>query len=254
MERTISVWSDQNVRDQLWRRSTLNGLVISVGRTEMTLSIWQNGSTALLYPAYKNNNQTRGGLGRVCATGMYFPIRQVEFPKFRTGIFVEWKAPKVIICRLSTTFGRSLQQLAMVSEWIRELQNLTTLKGAVSRLSCSFFNRELEQQRFWATDFNGKWTFCITGEWFGWNSRVNRLYKRKETEQYKFVSAKVDKTEERLTSGWRASLKNVFAQGDYTREDSQRRFLAQQSVATLLRHCSECFFRTFFSRLQKLRI
>ena len=29
-------------------------------------------STALLYPAYKNNNQTRGGLGQVCATGIPF--------------------------------------------------------------------------------------------------------------------------------------------------------------------------------------
>ena len=27
--------------------------------------------TALLHPAYKNNNQTRGGLGPVCATEMY---------------------------------------------------------------------------------------------------------------------------------------------------------------------------------------
>ena len=161
---------------------------------------------------------------------MYRPIRQVEFPKFRTGIFVEWKAPKVTICRLSTTFwtrneqgkswqsgisltglGRSLQQLAMVSEWIRELQNLTTLKGAVSRLSCSLFNRELEEQRSWATDVNGKRTFCIIGQWFGWNSWVNRLCKRKQTEQYKFVSAKAYKKEESLTSGWRASLKNVFA-------------------------------------------
>ena len=29
-------------------------------------------STALLYPAYRNNNQTRGGLGQVCATGIPF--------------------------------------------------------------------------------------------------------------------------------------------------------------------------------------
>ena len=35
--------------------------------------------------------------------------------------------------------------------------------------------RELKQQRFWATDVNRKWTFCIIGQWFGWNSRVNRL-------------------------------------------------------------------------------
>ena len=50
-------------------------------------------STALLYPAFKNNNQTRGGLGRVCATGMYRSIGHVEFPKFQTGIFVDWKVP-----------------------------------------------------------------------------------------------------------------------------------------------------------------
>ena len=52
-------------------------------------------STALLYPAYKNNNQTRGGLGRVCATGMYRSIGHVEFPKFQTGIFLEWKARNI---------------------------------------------------------------------------------------------------------------------------------------------------------------
>ena len=48
---------------------------------------------SVLCPAYKNNNQTRGGLGRVCATGMYRSIVHVEFPKFQTGIFVEWKSP-----------------------------------------------------------------------------------------------------------------------------------------------------------------
>ena len=52
-------------------------------------------STALLYPAYKNNNQTRGGLGRVCETEMYRSIGHVKFPKFQTGIFVEWKAPLI---------------------------------------------------------------------------------------------------------------------------------------------------------------
>ena len=51
-------------------------------------------STALLYPAYKNNNQTRGGLGRVCATGMYRSIGHVKFPKFQTAIFVVWKVPR----------------------------------------------------------------------------------------------------------------------------------------------------------------
>ena len=51
-------------------------------------------STALLYPAFKNNNQTRGGLGRVCATEMHHSIPHVKFPKFRTAVSVEWKANK----------------------------------------------------------------------------------------------------------------------------------------------------------------
>ena len=44
-------------------------------------------SPALLYPAYKNNNQTCGGLGRVCATECIVPLWN-----FRN---VEWKAPMV---------------------------------------------------------------------------------------------------------------------------------------------------------------
>ena len=72
-------------------------------------------------------------------------------------------------------------------------------------------NRELKQQRFWAMDVNRKWTFCITGRLFGWNSQVNRPYKRKETYRYKFLSVKAYSKGENLTSGWRAPLKNVFA-------------------------------------------
>ena len=56
--------------------------------------------TALLYPTYKNNNQTRGVLGRVCATGMYRSVGHVKFPKFQIGIFVEWKAPEIMWCDL----------------------------------------------------------------------------------------------------------------------------------------------------------
>ena len=43
-------------------------------------------STALIYPASKNNNHTHGGLGEVRATEMYHSIGYVEFPKFQTGI------------------------------------------------------------------------------------------------------------------------------------------------------------------------
>jgi len=51
-----------------------------------------------------HNNKTRGGLGRVCATGMYRSIEHVKFPKFQTGIFVEWKAPKYYACSLGVNF------------------------------------------------------------------------------------------------------------------------------------------------------
>jgi len=51
-------------------------------------------STALLYPACTNNNQTHGGLNQVCATRMHRFIGHVEFPKFQSRIFVEWKRPK----------------------------------------------------------------------------------------------------------------------------------------------------------------
>ena len=98
IERTISVRSYQNIWDIFeGGRSTLKGPVISVGWTEMSLSIWQIVvlSTAPLFPACKNNKETRGGLGRVCVTVMYRSIWHVEFPKFQTGIFVEWKAHKV---------------------------------------------------------------------------------------------------------------------------------------------------------------
>ena len=94
MERIISVWSDRNIRDHLWRWSSLTGQVISVGPKCPFLFVKiVVPSPALLYPAYKNNNQTRGDLGRVCATGMYRPIKHVEFPKFQSGIFAESKAP-----------------------------------------------------------------------------------------------------------------------------------------------------------------
>ena len=96
MEWTISVWSDQNTHDQLWRWSTLTGPVILVSRTKMSLSIWQIvvPSTALLYPAYKSNKQMHGGLGWVCATGMYRSIGRVEFPKCQTGNFGCMEAPQ----------------------------------------------------------------------------------------------------------------------------------------------------------------
>ena len=76
-------------------------------------------NTALLYPAYKNNNQTRGrgGLGRVWATGMYRSIGRVEFPKFQNGIFVEWKAPSFSLFGASKT-SESTARLSLAERWM----------------------------------------------------------------------------------------------------------------------------------------
>ena len=50
-------------------------------------------STALLYPAYMNNNQTRGRSSRVYATGMYRSIGHVTFPKCQPEFLLNGKRP-----------------------------------------------------------------------------------------------------------------------------------------------------------------
>ena len=54
-------------------------------------------STALLHPAYNvaynNNNQTRGGLGRVCVTGMCRSIGHVDFINFKPEFLLNGKRP-----------------------------------------------------------------------------------------------------------------------------------------------------------------
>ena len=52
-----------------------------------------------------HNNKTRGGLGRVCATGMYRSTEHMKFPKFQTGSFVEWKAPLNFPSQLTDTIS-----------------------------------------------------------------------------------------------------------------------------------------------------
>ena len=37
-----------------------------------------------------------GGFGWICKTGVYSFTGHIEFTKFQTGIFVEWKVPQII--------------------------------------------------------------------------------------------------------------------------------------------------------------
>ena len=102
IERTISVWSDRNIPDQLercpfWPFRSFRSVGPKCPFPFDTIVVPR---TALLYPTYKNNNQTRGFLGRVCVTGMYRSVGHVKFPKCQIGIFVEWKAPEIMWCDL----------------------------------------------------------------------------------------------------------------------------------------------------------
>ena len=51
-----------------------------------------------------HDNKTRGSLGQVCATGMYRSIEHLKFPKFQTGIFVQWKAPNISRAELTEPY------------------------------------------------------------------------------------------------------------------------------------------------------
>ena len=73
------------------------------------------------------------------------------------------------------------------------------------------YYREFKQQRFWARNVNRKWTFCTLQPYFWTNLWAKRPFKSKDTKQYKFGSVKISQKRKTLTSGWRASLKNVAA-------------------------------------------
>ena len=89
MERTALVCSDRNLK--------VHGPLWPVG-TKCSFPFDQTvvPRTALLYPAYKKNNQTRGGLGRVRATGVTVPFhwaRGISEIEFQTGILFNRKRP-----------------------------------------------------------------------------------------------------------------------------------------------------------------
>ena len=78
-----------------------------------------------------HNNKTRGGLGRVYATGMYHSIEHVKFPKFQTRIFVEWKAPFITTTAICIPFIQQIsletKMLALISQMLAHLGTLFIL-------------------------------------------------------------------------------------------------------------------------------
>ena len=88
----------------------------------------------------------------------------------------------------------------------------------------------IKQQRFWETDVNRKWTFCITGQKFGSNSQVKRkTLKEKKLSNTNLLASRHIKREKaslpvdlcrsktsllKLRRGWSSLLKSDDAHGD----------------------------------------
>ena len=73
--------------------------------------------TTDLYPASKHDNQTRGGFGLVCATGMYLPLGKWLFRNFKQEFLLNGKRVK---CQ-RRNFGpaRRLTLLLQKGDWTR---------------------------------------------------------------------------------------------------------------------------------------
>ena len=126
MEQTTSVWLDRNIRDQLWRWSTLTGLVISVGRTQMFLSIWQN-----CCPQYRNFCWKESVLVFTSSGQLTFSLHLILF------YFMI-----IILFNYMAISGHSCQWYLNLSAWLFPLQKCIERKQNTkivwhSKCSCS---------------------------------------------------------------------------------------------------------------------
>ena len=69
--------------------------------------------TTDLYPAYKHDNQTRGGFGLVCATGMYLLLGKWFFRNFKQEFLLNGKRVKC----LRRDFGPTVRHVLERNAW-----------------------------------------------------------------------------------------------------------------------------------------
>ena len=84
----------------------------------------------------------RRGLGWVCASGNVHSIGNMKFPKFQTGIFVEWKASLVLNPLVIT-----LQLVSIEKSWL--LSNTLAVDTKV--------NSNLSTTSTLETEVTGRW-------------------------------------------------------------------------------------------------
>ena len=106
---------------------------------------------------------------------------------------------------------RSVRKAENTSPWPELGQRLIRRKTGSSKRLSKWANRELKQRRFWATHVNRKWTFFILGQRFCPDFSPHRLYKNKDSYQYKSGAVKAYCKGKGLNFAWRPSLKNAFA-------------------------------------------
>ena len=70
-----------------------------------------------LYPAYKHDNQTRGGFGLVSATGMYLPLGNWFFRNFKQEFLFNGKSVKCL--RRNVGPARRLTLLLQKGDWTK---------------------------------------------------------------------------------------------------------------------------------------
>ena len=103
MKQTILVWSNQNIL-----RPPVKVVYFEwcghFGHSDRNVPFHltkinccpQHCSSVLCKPDYYTHKiQMCGGWDRDCATGIYPSTGHVEFPKFQTGLFLEWKVPRI---------------------------------------------------------------------------------------------------------------------------------------------------------------
>ena len=89
--------------------------------------------TTDLYPAYKHDNQTRGGFGLVCVIGMYLPLGTRFFRNFKQEFLLNGKRVKCL--RGNVGPARRLTLPLQKGDWIRWVTLLA--QPTFCNLNCS---------------------------------------------------------------------------------------------------------------------